>query len=64
VLERRRERETRRKGQEVREGGRKRGREGGPCERHETLDRPEASLERFSIGVNICLPDTLIELSG
>jgi hypothetical protein len=40
VLERPKERGTRTKGQEVSAGGRKRGRDGGPCER---LDRPEVS---------------------
>jgi hypothetical protein len=58
VLERPRERETWRKGQEVRETFKKRGREGGPCE------RPEASLERVSVGFHIFLPETLIELFG
>jgi hypothetical protein len=57
VLERPIEREWR-KGQEVREVGRKRRRERGPCE------RPEAIPERVSVIFNICLPETLIELCG
>jgi hypothetical protein len=42
----------------VREGGRKRDREGLPCEGRLL----EVSLESVSVGFNIWLPETVIEL--